>query len=148
LFRRDLSPEGTGRESDGRQSRNRTDLLASGAKIQHPAGGSRIPAGSRLRRRHNGESALHWRRQRDLSDRANLLFDWASTGRLREATLPGRPDSIRDPIGTANASAAERRCPQMNTGTELWLFAVSLGASVMSLKNVTIAYFLLCSGDG
>src|ERR1700758_2238161 len=25
------------------------DLLASGAKIQHPAGGSRIPAGSRLR---------------------------------------------------------------------------------------------------
>ena len=36
-------------------------------------------------------------RQRDLSDRANLLLDWASTGRLREASLPGRPHSIRDP---------------------------------------------------
>jgi len=82
-------PKELGEKVMADQSRNRTDLLSSGAKIQHPAGGSRIPAGSRLRRRHSGEGALHWRRQRDLSDRANLLFDWASTGRLREATLPG-----------------------------------------------------------
>jgi len=54
-------------------------------------------------------------RQRDLSDRANLLLDWASTGRLREASLPGRPHSIRDPTGPADASAAERRGPQMNS---------------------------------
>jgi len=61
-----------------------------------------------------GTATPHWRWQRDLFDRSNLLFDWASTSRLRKASRPGRPDPIRDPPSTAEPRPAERRFPRMN----------------------------------
>jgi len=39
--------------------RNRADLRVVGTKIPDPAGGSRIPSGSSLRRLHSGHSAPH-----------------------------------------------------------------------------------------
>jgi hypothetical protein len=42
--------------------------------------------------------------------------------RLREASLPGRPDPVRHSTGAAEASSAKKNRAQMSTGTELWLF--------------------------